>query len=104
MGTLSYPAGQVDLTLTGTDYLHWTGSVSTAWDTSTANWKLNSSGGTTTYIDSPGPDTVVFDDGAGANGIVNIAVAVHPASVTFSNTATSYVLQGTIPASLAIRN
>ena len=91
-GTLSFPAGLIDLTIGGTDYLHWSGSQSTAWDTSSANWTLNSTGGTTAYIDSPG-DTVVFDDNT-SEGIVGIASAVHPLSVTFSNTNTAYTLQG----------
>jgi fibronectin-binding autotransporter adhesin len=94
VGMLTFPAGLVDLKLTGTDFLHWTGTASTAWDTTTANWTLNSSGSTTTYIDSPYPDTVVFDDRAGANSVVNVASPVHPQSVSFSNTASSYVLQG----------
>ena len=37
---------------------------------------------------------MVFDDLAGSHGTVSIAAAVHPTAVTFSNTATSYVLQG----------
>ncbi len=93
-GSLSFPAGQIDLTLTDIDYVHWSGSQSTAWDTTSANWTLNSNGGTTAYIDSPTGDTVVFDDNT-SNGTVSIAAAVHPSSVTFSNTATGYLLQGT---------
>ena len=92
-GSLSFPAGQVDLTITGKDFLHWSGAVSSAWNTTTPNWSLNSTGGTTTYIDSPG-DAVVFDDGAGTKSTVTIASPVHPSSVTFSNTASSYLLQG----------
>jgi fibronectin-binding autotransporter adhesin len=94
LGKLSFLPGQIDLTITGSDYLHWTGSVSTAWDTNTANWILNSTSAPTAYIDVPGPDTVVFDDGAGTNGMVNIAAAVHPASMTIDNSSTAYVLQG----------
>ena len=94
VGRLTFPAGLVDLVLTGTDFLHWTGAVSSQWNTTTANWKLDSSGGAATYIDSPSPDTVVFDDDAGANSTVNIATAVYPTSVTFNNNTSSYVLQG----------
>jgi fibronectin-binding autotransporter adhesin len=93
-GTLSFPAGLVELTLNGTDYLHWTGAVSNAWDTGTPNWILNSTSGTATYNDTPSPDTVVFDDGAGTNSVVSIASPVHPQSVTFNNSTSSYVLQG----------
>jgi fibronectin-binding autotransporter adhesin len=92
-GRLSFPAGQIDLTIIGKDFLHWTGAVSTAWNGSTPNWVLNSTGGTTTYIDNPG-DAVVFDDRAGTNSTVTIASPVHPSSVTFSNTASNYLLQG----------
>jgi fibronectin-binding autotransporter adhesin len=88
----STSADAVILTYTA-DYLHWTGSLGTAWDTTTANWKLNSSGAATTYIDSPG-DTVVFDDGAGTRSTVSLATVIHPTSVTFSNTSSSYILQG----------
>jgi autotransporter-associated beta strand protein len=84
----------VDLNLTLVDFLHWTGAVSNQWDTNTANWTLNSSNGTTTYIDSPFGDTVVFDDGAGSKSVVNIASPVHPTKVTFSNSVSSYILQG----------
>ena len=67
VGQLSNIGNSIDLTLTiASDYLHWSGSFSTAWDTSTANWTLNSSGGTAIYMDTPNPDTVVFDDRAGA--------------------------------------
>jgi fibronectin-binding autotransporter adhesin len=85
--------GFIDLAYT-VDYLHWTGAVSVAngWDTTTPNWVLNSNGGTATYQDNT--DIVVFDDRAGPNGTVNMASVLYPASVTFSNTATSYVLQG----------
>jgi autotransporter-associated beta strand protein len=93
-GSLSFPPGQIDLTITGTtDFLHWTGAVSTAWDTSTPNWILNSNGGTTAYLDSPG-DAVVFDDGAGTNGAVTIVSSVHPSSITVSNTAVNYSFSG----------
>ena len=103
-GTLSFSAGLVNLNFNGVDYLRWSGSFSTAWNTTTPNWNLNSTGGTTTFIDSPG-DTVVFDD-AGTNGTVNIASAVHPSGVTFNNSARNYTLQGAAgiagPASLTM--
>ena len=91
-GTFSFPSNQIDLTFSLIDFLHWSGSQSTAWDTTSANWTLNSTGATTAYIDNPG-DSVVFDDNT-SEGTVSIASAVHPATVTFSNTNTAYVLQG----------
>ncbi len=96
VGHLSDPGHEVDLVVTFLDYLKWTGAANPAngWDTTTQNWKLNSAGTPTTYIDNPG-DTVVFDDGGGTNNVVAItAAAVHPYSVTFSNNAINYTLQG----------
>lgn len=95
-GTLSSSGNLIDLTITSTgDFLHWTGSQSTAWDTTSANWHLNSTGATTTFINgnatNPG-DIVVFDDQGG--GTVSIASNVFPASVAFSNTNSAYTLQG----------
>ncbi len=97
VGSLVNNAGEVDLNITGTDFLKWTGAgtLANGWDTSTSNWVLNSSGSSTTYIDNPG-DTVVFDDTASpANATVNVASTVHPSNVTFNNNTDSYVLQGT---------
>ncbi len=71
--------------------------MNSQWNTTTPNWILDSTGGTTNYIDGNpiGGDIVVFDDGAGSRSTVNIASNVQPSSVTFNNTASSYVLQGT---------
>jgi fibronectin-binding autotransporter adhesin len=98
VGTLSDTNNQIDLTLSavgGAYYLEWTGAGNAAngWDTTTTNWKLN---GTTptAYIDMPG-DPVVFDDGAGANTTVAIKSGnVHPASVTFNNSISTYAITG----------
>ncbi len=89
-------AGLIDLNITGTDFLKWTGANSAAWDTVTQNWKLNSNNAATTYIDTPTPDAVVFDDSAGAGKTtVNLNSGdVHPASVTFSNNTLNYLVQG----------
>ncbi len=96
-GYLSFPAGLVDLNITGADYLHWSGAVSSAWNTSTANWKLNSNGGTTTFINGSaitGGDTVVFDNAAGsAHSSVALATTVYPSSVTVSSS-NSYSFSG----------
>ena len=96
-GNLVNNPGEIDLTVTGTDYLVWTGAgnLANGWDTTTANWKLHSTDVATTYLDNPG-DTVVFDDSAGSgNSSVVLATAdVHPASVTFENTNVDYTLSG----------
>ena len=94
VGSLVNNAGEVDLSITGTDFIKWTGVNGNAWDTFTTNWILNSNGSGTTYIDNPG-DTVVFDDSASSsNTVVNIGATVHPSNVTFSNSTNSYILQG----------
>jgi autotransporter-associated beta strand protein len=93
-GVLSDPGNELDLKITFVDYLKWTGAVAGAvWNTTAPNWILNSTSGTTTYIDSPG-DTVIFDDSA-STSTVNLSTAnVHPNSVTFNNSAANYTLQG----------
>jgi fibronectin-binding autotransporter adhesin len=95
-GYLTDPGQELDLVVTFLDYLKWTGASNPAdgWDTSTQNWKLNSTSAATTYSDNPG-DTVVFDDGGGTNNVVAItAGTVHPYSVTFANNGINYTLQG----------
>ena len=89
-------AGLIDLTVTGTDFLIWTGATTNTWDTTNQNWKLNSNGAATTYIDNPG-DSVVFDDSAGsAHTTVSLNSGdLHPTAVTFNNNTLNYVLQGT---------
>ena len=89
-------AGLIDLTVTGTDFLIWTGATTNTWDTTNQNWKLNSNGQATTYIDNPG-DSVVFDDSAGsAHMTVSLNSGdLHPTAVTFNNNTLNYLLQGT---------
>ena len=64
----------------------WTGSVSTSWDKSTANW--SGAGAVYTEPDSRG---VVFDNSnTSGNTNINIASVVQPLSVTFNNGALAY--------------
>jgi fibronectin-binding autotransporter adhesin len=97
LGYLSFPAGLVDLNVTGADYLHWSGAVSSAWDTTSANWTLDSTGGTTAFINgavSTGGDTVLFDNFAGqGNSSVTLATTVYPSSVTVSSS-NNYTFSG----------
>ena len=97
VGFLSFPSGLIDLNITGADYLHWSGAVSSAWDTTSANWTLNSNGGTTTFINgnvSSGGDTVVFDNAAGpSHSSVNLTSTIYPGSVTISSS-NSYTFSG----------
>jgi autotransporter-associated beta strand protein len=80
-------------------YIYWSGTGSNSWNTtSTTDWILSSTGGSTTFM--PG-DNTIFDDRAStmsgnAAQVVTISASnVAPTSVTFSNTAASYTLQGT---------
>jgi autotransporter-associated beta strand protein len=80
------------------DFPFWTGAGNLSWDTSSAsNWALNSTSASTTFQTG---DAVVFDDRAIALSgttaqVVNITAAnVSPSTVTFSNTAASYVING----------
>ncbi len=97
VGFLSFPSGLIDLNITGNDYLHWSGAVSSAWNTTSANWKLNSNGGTTTFINgnvNTGGDTVVFDNAAGpGHSSVTLAATVYPFSVTISSS-NNYTFSG----------
>ncbi|TDU81529.1 putative secreted protein with PEP-CTERM sorting signal [Prosthecobacter fusiformis] len=88
---------QIQMNVTGTDTIKWTGAVNSTWDEGTEanvggtqNWKLNTGGTATNYIVR---DTVLFDDTA-ANRTVQLDVAVQPLSVTV-NTASEYQFVGT---------
>ena len=69
----------------------WTGTASSAWDTSSVNWKLASNGSPSTYIAS---DAVLFDDSATNKSVAINAGNIAPGSVTFSNSAGTYALSG----------
>jgi fibronectin-binding autotransporter adhesin len=78
----------IDLLLTaGSSQLTWTGSSSSAWDKTTANW---TSGGAAVYADG---DFVQFLDGAN-NNTVNLTTTVLPAGTIVSNTTPSYIFNG----------
>jgi fibronectin-binding autotransporter adhesin len=67
----------------------WTGAVNSNWDiATTANWTLSGSG--STYSDG----AITEFPNSGANPNVNIVANVAPASVTVSNTSTSYSFNG----------
>lgn len=97
VGSLTTTGTEIQLTITSTDFLKWTGAgaLANGWDTSTQNWKLNSNNNPTTYIDTPA-DAVVFDDSAslGNTTVDLISANVSPVSVSFSNATKDYVVQG----------
>jgi autotransporter-associated beta strand protein len=97
VGQVSTVGSSIDLTLSmvgGAYALVWSGTNGTAWNTTTANWKLNGTGSAITYIDNPG-DPVVFNDAPGSNQTIAINNGdVHPASVAFNNSTYSYTVTG----------
>jgi autotransporter-associated beta strand protein len=71
----------------------WKGDgVTNAWDTSTANWIIQSTGSATAFSSG---DPVTFDDTGSANPAVNIDTAVSPGTMTFNTYANNYTLSGT---------
>ena len=87
------PGTEIDLTITSTDALIWTGAASNVWDTTSLNWKLSSDGTPTAYTD-PG-DSVVFDDRATTNTTILLdSQNVSPSNVSFNNSTDSYTLTG----------
>jgi autotransporter-associated beta strand protein len=93
-GTLSDSGNLISVTITGLDYINWTGNTNGTWDTTTPNWALNSSGAVTTYIDNPG-DSVVFGDSAKIFNVSLGSAMLHPSAVTFNNSTHAYALTGT---------
>lgn len=76
---------------TGISYLKWNGSVSGTWDTTTANWLLESVA--STYAEG---DAVLFDDTAVGNTTVSSSGSFSPSSVTINNSVSNYVLSAGI--------
>jgi autotransporter-associated beta strand protein len=95
IGSLVNTGSQIDLSISALDYLHWTGTNSTAWDENTPNWILNSTSAATSYINNPG-DTVVFDNSAGTNTSVSLSGtgSLTPTSVTVSGS-NNFAFSGT---------
>jgi len=72
----------------------WLGTASANWNTADLNWTNLTSGGLTThYADG---DPVVINELGSAHPTINLlaGVAVAPASAAFSNSATTYTVQG----------
>lgn len=86
-GSLSYDTDStmINVTITGSDTVKWTGAVNGDWDIGTAanvggtnNWKLVTAGGATNFINT---DTITFDDTATGHN-VNLTGTVLPAFTT----------------------
>jgi fibronectin-binding autotransporter adhesin len=86
----------VDLNVTGTDTIRWNGTVNGTWDINTTqNWKTNSTGANTVYLQPTAPgDIVTFNDQAAGNFIVNIPATVTPGGVTVDITTQNYMFTG----------
>ena len=83
---------QADITITETHFLTWSGTASSAWNTTDINWRSGSGPGVA-YTDG---QSVLFDDTAGSAGSKTVMISgsgVAPASVQFNNTAYNYTLQ-----------
>ncbi len=93
VGTIIDTGAAVALNVTSNDTTVWTSAVNGIWDAqNTENWKLQSSGATTPYLEG---DDVRFDDSAPVASIT-LNESVRPARVVFANsTNVPYVLAGT---------
>jgi len=89
--TNNVAASAIQLVVTGSDYLRWVGSPTNDWDLVGNNdWRFGSSGLPGSFANS---QSVVFDDTA-SGFTVNVAAAVAPGGVNFSNNANGYLLAG----------
>jgi len=97
-GTLVYDTvgTKIDLSITGTDSVKWTGAINGNWDVGTSagvggtnNWQLVTGGTPTNFIDT---DVVLFDDTA-TGYAVNLTTTVLPSTITV-NAATNYTFSG----------
>ena len=92
LGNLSDLGSQISLQITSIDFTHWRGTANNVWTPSADNnWVLNSNNSATNYIQG---DTVVFDDGAGANTTVDIESTVTPNAITVNNSNGDYTFIG----------
>lgn len=76
----------LELVVVSPQTLTWDGTVNGNWSTNTANWK-----GGATYRQA---DFVRFDDTASGTNFVTMAASIQPGSVTVSNSAINYTLNG----------
>jgi fibronectin-binding autotransporter adhesin len=82
----------VNLRITAAPALHWAGTLSSDWDTTTFNWFDVSTdpAASVTYTD----DSAVFFGDDASTGSVNLALVVRPAAITVSNAAVAYTFSG----------
>lgn len=89
---LGADGSSIDLNITATDTIRWSGAVSSEWSASAVqNWALNSNGSATNFQEA---DNVSFTDAA-TNTTVSISGSnVNPSQVRF-NSSKDYLLNGT---------
>jgi autotransporter-associated beta strand protein len=95
--TVSDTSATLTVSGPGIRYLKWNGNVSGTWDTTTANWLLESVA--STYAEGT---AVLFDDTAVGNYTVGASGSVSPSSVTFDNSVSNYVLSAGIAGANAV--
>lgn len=86
----------VDLNVTGTDTIRWTGTVNGVWDINTTqNWRTINTNTDTNYLQPSIPgDIVAFNDLAAGNFTITIPAAVTPANMTVDNSLNNYTFTG----------
>jgi fibronectin-binding autotransporter adhesin len=86
----------VDLKVDGSDSIRWNGTSSNVWNiNAAANWKSVTYSTDEKYLQPTIPgDVVSFTDAAAGFFNVNVAEAVNPASMTFTNSANDYTISG----------
>ena len=95
IATLQDSGSLLYLDITRANDPYWTGTSSSAWNTTDANWKNQYGDAATTYAD---PDPALFDDRVAAgptNITLNTTVTPGGTGVTFANSAVNYTLTGT---------
>jgi fibronectin-binding autotransporter adhesin len=85
-------SNSLNLRINGAPALHWAGTASSDWDTTTFNWLDVSSDppASVTYAD----DSAVFFGDDASTGSINLPFVVRPAAMTVSNVALVYTLSG----------
>ena len=88
---LNPTATSINLVIVSVNLPRWDGTISDAWDTSTANWVNIGTGSPTTYGNG---NAVLFNDQATGPTAVSLGVTVSPTSLTFNNNSLVYSLSG----------
>ena len=85
-------AKELDLTLlTLGGSIVWTGASSGNWNTTDLNFTFNSN--PTAFVEVQ--DKVIFDDSTGVTSVAITSGDVHPATITFNNSSSTYTFSGT---------